>query len=463
MAANQSTLSAILKEFYLGPVQEQLNNEMLILQTMEKSTVDWNGRVAIIPVHIARNRDPVTGTSGVAFAAEGGNLPTAGAQGYARLEVNARFLYGRFQITGPAMSAAGKGGANSFIGWMDAEMNKLVTDVKDTADRNMISGGRCVGFINERHNNAAAATYEFFGDIAKLETIRAAVAATVGAPELRVDIVRMDTYAANLNANGDAFLSVASTDATAGTFTAGAGAAGTMDLSALPAGVACAVIVSAVQDGGAGSPATVAAEVLDNEPLGVFGNIGLQSHFGVDRTTAGAGVTGQDTLQSTVVTQETSPGGAGAGDRADISLTRIQGVLDEVLLVSGKEPNVIFMNPVQRQKYAALFQLTAAGTSAVMNINGEKAATLNGGFSGLAYGSLPIKTSRHVPNGGLIFLRTDTWKILELEAHAFADIDGDVLLRVQNQDSYEGYYRWYYNTVCTNPNQNAILAGLTLV
>jgi len=460
MAANQSTLSAILKEFYLGPVQEQLNNEMLILQTMEKSTVDWNGRVAIIPVHIARNRDPVTGASGVAFAAEGGTLPTAGAQGYARLEVNARFLYGRFQITGPAMSAAGKGGANSFIGWMDAEMNKLVTDVKDTADRNMISGGRCCGFINERHNNGAAATYEFFGDVAKLEAARAAAAATAGAPELRVDIVRMDTYFANLNGAGTAFLSIASTDATAGTFTAGAGAAGTMDLSALPAGVACAVIVSTVQDTVA---AATALSYLDDEPLGVFGNIGLQSHFGVDRTTAGAGVTGQDTLQSTVVTQNVGTGGAGAGDRADISLTRIQGVLDEVLVVSGKEPNVIFMNPVQRQKYAALFQLTAAGTSAVMNVNGEKSTTLNGGFSGLAYGALPIKTSRHVPNGGMIFLRTDTWKILELEAHAFADIDGDVLLRVQNQDSYEGYYRWYYNTVCTNPNQNAILAGLTLV
>jgi len=442
MAATQDTLSAILKEFYLGPVQDQLNNEMLILQTMEKSTVDWNGRVAIIPLHVSRN-------SGVAIAAEGGTLPTAGEQGYERLQVNARFLYGRFQITGPAMSAAGKGGANSFIGWMDAEMNKLVTDVKNAADEMMISGGRCLGFINERNDNAAATTYQFFGNVEALEVARDFVATAGG--EVRLQIVRMDTYADMVNDNAANFLTCASTDATGRTFTSGAGNAGAMDLSALPVGVSCAVIVHETQDDAA---CIAAVSYLDQQPVGVFGNLALPSHFGIDRTTA----TGSAILQTTAITNNV----AAAGTRTDINLSRLQGTLDEVLLQSGHEPNIIYMNPVQRQMYSALFQLTAAGTSAVMNVSGEKSTHLNGGFSGLSYGGLPIKTSRHVPNGGLIFLKTDTWKLLELEGHAFADIDGDVLIRVQNQDAYEGYYRWYYNTVCTNPNQNAILCGLTL-
>ena len=118
MSATQNTLSDILKEFYLGPVQEQLNNEVMVLDLMTKSTVDWNGRVAIIPIHVSRN-------TGVGYRAEGTStvnalLPAAGDQGYQRLQVNAHFLYGRFQITGPAISAAGKGGANSFIGLMEA-------------------------------------------------------------------------------------------------------------------------------------------------------------------------------------------------------------------------------------------------------------------------------------------------------------------------------------------------------
>ena len=431
-------LSAILKEFYLGPVQEQLNNEMLVLQTMEKSTVDWNGRVAILPVHLDRN-------VGVGFRAEGGTLPVAGQQDYDRLQVHAAFLYGRFQITGPAMSSAGKGGANSFIGWVDAEMNKLVTDVKNLADEEMISGGRVLGYINEHEDKAAnPRTYEFFGNIEKLETFRAAVLAVAG-NEILISITRMDTYAPV--AVG---LTVTSTDVAARTFTLENIAGNDVDLTVLPAGVACAIMIDATQATAAEEAVT---DVLGNEPVGVFGNLGLASHFGVDRTTA----TGAAALQSNCLTMSV----AGLHPRADIGLTRIQGVLDEVLVNSGKEPNVILMNPVQRQKYAALFQLTASVVS--QQVSGEKATNLNGGFTGLAYGNLPIKTSRHVPNGGLIFMSTPSWKLLELEGHAFADIDGDVLLRVANQDSYEGYYRWYYNTVTTNPNQNAILAGLTLV
>ena len=166
MAATQATLNDILKEFYLGPVQEQLNNSVMVLDLMTKATVDWNGRVAIIPIHVSRN-------IGVEFVGESGLLPAAGDQGYSRLEVNAHFLYGRFQITGPAMSAAGKGGANSFIGWMEAEMDKLVNDVKNASDNAMISGGRVLGFLNEHKAAAGGAGaftgWEMFGDIEKAQ------------------------------------------------------------------------------------------------------------------------------------------------------------------------------------------------------------------------------------------------------------------------------------------------------
>lgn len=49
MVATLANFASILKEFYLGPVQEQLNNEVLVLQIMEKATVDWNGRLCHIP------------------------------------------------------------------------------------------------------------------------------------------------------------------------------------------------------------------------------------------------------------------------------------------------------------------------------------------------------------------------------------------------------------------------------
>ena len=83
MSATISTLNAILKEFYLAPIQEQLNQEVLVLELMEKASVDWAGRRVVIPLHTARN-------SGVDFAADDGTLPTAGSQTFVRAEVDAR-------------------------------------------------------------------------------------------------------------------------------------------------------------------------------------------------------------------------------------------------------------------------------------------------------------------------------------------------------------------------------------
>ena len=45
MSATRTTLDSLLKDFYLGPVQEQLNNEMLVL-----------GEVRIDALHVAASR-----------------------------------------------------------------------------------------------------------------------------------------------------------------------------------------------------------------------------------------------------------------------------------------------------------------------------------------------------------------------------------------------------------------------
>ena len=481
MPATQATLNDILKEFYLGPVQEQLNNSVMVLDLMTKATVDWNGRVAIIPIHVSRN-------TGVAFAAESGLLPAAGDQGYSRLEVNAHFLYGRFQITGPAMSAAGKGGANSFIGWMEAEMDKLVNDVKNASDNAMISGGRVLGFLNQRRVAAvpglapATDVWEFFGDCEKTQALLTQVT-TQGAAvtnALLVDLVRVDNNAALGYTVINTEVALTATDVIGRTITLseidnnGIGAVATSTL-AVDDGRGIAVVVSAVQQvvdfSAAAAAAVGAAEIalvllvtdgLDNQTQGIFGNLASRTHFTVDRFSPPSN-TSFPALQSTIMTQ--GIGAAPSGDRVALSLPRMQSVMDQVNQFSGEEPDCILISPLARQQYAAMFQLTAA-SSAVMNTSGESAGKLDGGFSGMSYGGLPIKTARHVGGGGMIFLKLSSWKVLELEAHGFADLDGSVLARagigVAGVDAYEGYYRWYYNTVTTNPNQNAILCGFTV-
>ena len=55
MAASLASFASILKEFYLGPIQDQLNEETLVCEMFEKASVDWNGRQVIIPAHVSRN------------------------------------------------------------------------------------------------------------------------------------------------------------------------------------------------------------------------------------------------------------------------------------------------------------------------------------------------------------------------------------------------------------------------
>ena len=470
--ASIGTFNSILKEFYIGPVQDQLNQEVFVVEMFEKATVDWNGKYCIIPVHTGRN-------TGVSFVADGDALATAGNQTFNSLQVRAKFLYGSFQVTGPAISAAAKGSTNSFISYVDAEMTKLVEDVRDQANIASVTGGRVKGFLSERQILAAtgagpsvatggsttvsatavtlmspstAVVYD--GDFAPFAATGAAVATWV-----RVRLFRMDTYAEILTTGPNTNIFVVAADEAAGTLNiqVGDNNAGATNLTtaAVTAPFATAVVLHdtrAVDSAGTLVIGTVPTGAsgdfeLSTETTGIFGNLGDPTHFSTDRTTA----TGTTALQSRVVTMDTDA----TVTRLDLTLTRIQTVFDNVLRTSGKEPNQILMNALQRQKYMALL-------GQFINSQADKATKGDGGFLGLSYGGVPIETSRAISNGCMAFLSTDSWKLAELESPGFADLDGNVLSRTGNSDAYQGYYRWYWNVVCTQPNSNAILCGLTL-
>ena len=440
MAATRTTLSDILKDFYLGPIQDQLNEEVLALDLMEKATVDWSGKQVIIPVHVGRN-------SGVGFKAESVALPTAGRQDFERLVVEASFLYGRFQISGPAIASAKTGGKNSFIGYVDAEMTKLVSDVRNQANQTVFSGGTTVGFLNEKKNTAGApaagSAWDFSGDIDKLEATRAALAA-LGAPRLMgVRVIRADTYA-----TVDSIRVQAPAASGVGSIAAGQIMLDALDTSAVPNGTACVVVL--IDDPVAGGAASDEITALADEPTGIFANLGFNTLFGVDRTDAGGDA---EALQSVLH----SPDDAVADNRTDVSLGALQRLLDGISIASDEVPNLFLVHPSFRQEYAQILMGTSAGnlTKEVSNVG-----KADGGFSSLSYNNIAMRVSRHAPKGAVVALSTATWKLCELESGGFADLDGAILSRVSNTDAFEGFYRWYYETVCTRPGANGVLCGL---
>ena len=466
MSVQIQDLDAILKEFYLGPIIESLNNQLEMVQMFTKSTLDWQGRQVVIPVHVSRN-------DGTGYRAELGSLPTAGKQGYVNLNVKAKYLYGRFSLTGPAIATA-KTTANSFATYVQSEMDGLVTDTKLKANQAMFTGGGCVGFLHETSAAIGPGTtgwvpYNFTGNkeiVTELINMQSTAGTIAGThiPVLSIDLIRLDTYAL-VNANpGAADAVVCDADGTSAQLrirTLGAGAAyqlattgnyatmvkvtgwGDMLIAGLNTFTAYDTLNPGTTNG-------LVKQRVDSENDGIYGNLGNVSHFGVDRSNAA-----NASLRSTVQAIATGP--AGLANQA-LNFGRMQSILDEIMVLGGDDPDCIYVHPGIRQKYADLLVFNNPG--AIQKGATDRPATGDPGFSGYAFNGIPLKMSRHCGKGLMVFLKTKTWTIAELQSFGMADLDGNVLSRLSNQDAWEGFVRWYYNLVCKQPNRNAILTGI---
>ena len=140
---------------------------------------------------------------------------------------------------------------------------------------------------------------------------------------------------------------------------------------------------------------------------------------------------------------------------------RMQGMLDEIMILGGDDPDCMYAHPGLRQEYSALLSFVSATNTSLSNDVNGKPGKGDPGFSGYAFNGIPLKMSRHCGKGILIFLNTKVWAVAELKSFSMADMDGNVLSRVANRDEWEGFVSWYYNLVCKEPNRCAILTGIT--
>ena len=135
-----STIQALLKDVYMPPVVEQLNNADVLLSRIERVTdADLIGNQLVTPLHTAR-------TGGIGSRAELGALPTSGSQGFARAVWNLTHHYGRLQVSGVAM-AQSKSNIGSFLEVLKAEMDGLKNDLRRDLARQVwgASDGNSVG------------------------------------------------------------------------------------------------------------------------------------------------------------------------------------------------------------------------------------------------------------------------------------------------------------------------------
>ena len=149
MGALVSTVSAVLKDKYLGPVNGQLNSDVLVFQLLDldSKAVDLDGLRAIVPLHKGRS-------DGIGARIEGETLPTAGSQSYDKVAFDLTYQYGRAQFSGQSIQKT-KTDAGAFIRVMTDELDRLRDDLGLDMARQVYSDGTArIATLNDTATSA---------------------------------------------------------------------------------------------------------------------------------------------------------------------------------------------------------------------------------------------------------------------------------------------------------------------
>lgn len=126
-----TTVNNIMKEVYQGRIQDQLQNEIVGIKRIEKSshgvTSEVGGKYVTFPVRVRRNPS-------IGYRNELEQLQDPGTQTYASVRVGLRYGYGRIRISGQTMELA-KTNPQAFANAMDYEVNGLKNDVAKDVNR----------------------------------------------------------------------------------------------------------------------------------------------------------------------------------------------------------------------------------------------------------------------------------------------------------------------------------------
>lgn len=130
-----STADAILKDLYVGPVIESINNKTYMLDQIKRDSdaIDLTGRRAVIPVHTNRNR-------GRGSRGDGGTLPTAGREAWQDAIVKIRYHYYAMEITDGAIKAS-QSNEGAFLNLLDTESKLIATNAKKDLNRQVFGSG----------------------------------------------------------------------------------------------------------------------------------------------------------------------------------------------------------------------------------------------------------------------------------------------------------------------------------
>jgi hypothetical protein len=449
LATNLSTLSNILKEYYLGPVSEQLNNEVLLLSRLESKTEDLVGRRAYVPLHWGRS-------GGVGARAESAALPSAGNQQYEKAVYDLKYLYGRVEVTGPSMAKT-KNEAGAFLQALKSELDGIRNDLRKDLARQVYGDG-----------TAKIAT-------ATAVTGTSGVTMTVGSQVVRKGQVYPGMVVNVYSSGGTAYTAAAGQAGgpawptidvlnTTKAFVVSAVSidAGTITLNAPTATFAIGDYItragvasyasSETPIGGSGGTYSLSDEIdglqrIVSDSATAFGGITpTGSAFWWDNQRVAAGST--DLRQNAQDPQ----GVTGSTLVQNLTFGTVQQGLNKARIAGGMPSSIVTSFGVQREFYT-LF------TTQVQYID-PKTLDYQQGFKTLSYNGMPVIADIEAPYGKMYILDESTLKVYSDQDWHFLDADGLTLRQVTGYDKFEAIMARYMNLGATRRNNQVVITGI---
>ena len=425
MGATLTTISNVLKEFYLGPLRDQLNSKVLALNLLQVSNENLEGLEAVLPLHTNRS-------SGVGARPELGVLPVAGNQVYAQAKYNLKYHYGRVQVSGQSIAKSASD-AGSFLRAMKAELDMIKDDLAVDFARQVYGDG--TGVI------------EVCGSSGPSTTITLASAQAIKKGFLHVGmIVDVSLISTGAPITNGSLVAITAVNAATPSITVG------------PSGIA---------GGGSGSVTVTGANAIyrggnvTNGPVVNEMDAGLQAILSTSANTVGlinaasAGNEYWDNLRD-------ATGGA-------ITLTGATGPILVNLnrAYSAGADNLLFVTtPGLVRRLFASPDFSGAGTGNVRFVNSKQFA---GGFSSITVdvgnGPIELASDRHAPWGKGFVIDRDHIKLFTPGDWDFMQRDGLTIrsmgVGASAIDAYEAVLFRYANLGTDRRNSSVVLTGLT--
>ena len=434
--ANLTTLSNILKEYYMGPVVEQLNKEVLLLTRLESRSEDLVGKRAYVPLSATR-------TGGIGARSENATLPVAGNLSYDKAVYDLKYLYGKASVTGPSMAKT-KSEAGAFLQVLKSELDGLRVDLRKDLARQIYGDGTA--------QIAGVASIAAAGSGVQVITLDVSSTAgnIVGDGKEAIDKGQLyvGMYVDVLNGSG-----VVQTNGAGLVISAVNAATPSITVTNSSGGAVTTTSTSAFQIVRAG--VTQATASVDNT-YSLSDEIDGLRRIVADTNLGGIDVVGDASKswwKSQIVTPQATANGAGT--RA-LAFDDIQIALNKVRTAGGTPTAMITSLGVHREFYNLFTNMVT------YNDRDQSGLDYGAGFRTLTYNGMPVVADIDAPWGEMFILDESTLKVFSDQDFHFLDADGQTLRQSGDKDAFEAVMVRYMNMGATRRNNQVVMRDIAV-